>query len=128
MMRNDWDSFRRLPAVSLRHGRILQHCSSRIPSVVDRPASCPSLPSDLTGFPIVIRNIVNFLPVAPDKVPEEKSEAWLNKHTVELKPLIDRISARELFELVATPQRMRNLLKPLEKFRKLGGRVNGFGY
>jgi hypothetical protein len=76
----------------------------------------------------VIRNIANFLAVAPKKVPEEKSEAWLTKHTVELKTLIDRISARGLFEVVATPQRMRNLLNPLEKFRKQGGRVNGFGY
>jgi hypothetical protein len=33
-----------------------------------------------------------------------------------------------MFELEATPQRMRNLLNPLERFRNQGGRVNGFGY
>jgi len=76
----------------------------------------------------VIRNIVSFLPVAPEKVPEHKSEAWLKEQTRELEPLIDRVSAGGLFEVVATPQRMQNLLKPLEQFRRRGGRVNGFGY
>ena len=76
----------------------------------------------------MIRHIVNFLAAFPNKVPAEKGMAWLTKHTVELKTVIDRVSVSGLFEVVATPERIRKLLQPLERFRKLGGRVNGFGY
>lgn len=75
----------------------------------------------------MVRNVVRFLLVSPDRLSGKKEKAWEEEHLALLRPL-GAETKFDLTTIAATPANVAQLLKLLRQWRKEGAHVNGYGY
>jgi hypothetical protein len=75
----------------------------------------------------MIRNILSFLLLPPERLSGKAGKAWEKEHHALLRPLGAEL--RDYFTRIeATPAHVSQLLKLLQQWRKEGARINTYGY
>ncbi len=75
----------------------------------------------------MLRNVVRFLLVSPDRLSGKKAKAWEEEHRALLRPLGAK-TQYDMTTVATTPAHVAQLLKLLPQWRKQGAHVNGYGY
>jgi hypothetical protein len=75
----------------------------------------------------MIRHVLRFILVAPKRLSEKKGKAWEEEHLALLRPM-GAETKDNITTIDATPANVAQLLKLLSQWRKVGARVNGYGY
>jgi hypothetical protein len=76
---------------------------------------------------IMIRTVLTFLLLGPEKLSSRLEKEWHKEHEAILKGLGARL-ADWTYTIEVTPAIARALLKLFKQWRKEGARVNGYGY
>jgi hypothetical protein len=75
----------------------------------------------------MIRQVLRFLLVWPEGVADREGQAWVKQREAAFGPLLDEKTAAGMCGVVLAPQRIPELLKYFQDWRREGGRINCFG-
>src|SRR5947209_17812150 len=75
----------------------------------------------------MLRNVVRFLLVSPQRLSGKKGKAWEKEHRELLRPLAAE-TTYDMTTVETTPAHVAQLSKLLPQWRKQGAHVNGYGY